>query len=83
MCWLGDLITALLVWFEGRKEVEAWGRESQLLSHLLRSGWTSLTLSFPAHSAIMGAVLSAVCEYHFPSFLVHLLILDLVMHSGF
>ncbi|AQK93453.1 hypothetical protein ZEAMMB73_Zm00001d010120, partial [Zea mays] len=38
-----------LGWFEGRKEAEPWGRESQLLSHLLRSGWTSLTLYFPAH----------------------------------
>lgn len=55
-------------WFEGRKEVETWGRESQLLSHLLRSGWTSLTLSFPAHSATMGAVLSAVCECQFSQF---------------
>ncbi|ONM35107.1 hypothetical protein ZEAMMB73_Zm00001d042347, partial [Zea mays] len=43
----------------GRKEAEPWGRESQLLSHLLRSGWTSLTLSFPAHSATTGVVLSA------------------------
>ncbi|ONM35117.1 hypothetical protein ZEAMMB73_Zm00001d042347 [Zea mays] len=42
-----------------RKEAEPWGRESQLLSHLLRSGWTSLTLSFPAHSATTGVVLSA------------------------
>ena len=35
MCWLGDLITALLVWFEGRKEVE--GKEEGMMAR--GSGW--------------------------------------------
>jgi hypothetical protein len=70
--WLGCLFTLAWVVFKEEKKLNhAWGRESELLSHLLRSGWTSLTQSFHAHFAVMWVVLRAECEYHFPSWICY------------